>query len=296
MTINLEMLRIFQVVAEQGSLSAASNVLARTPSAVSMRLKQLEEHLGGDLFVTDRKNELTPLGRLVLEESHRANDAFERARQAIRRHVMSTAGTVRIAAVPSATITLLPEVVARFRTERPDVRLEISDIDTASVVRRIQLDEADIGLISSAPGAVVDGEAVVTDVLGIVCREDGPLAHAVASGVPVSWDLLVFEPLIANPLFSLVGQDRVRSYALDCNLWVRNTTALLAFVRSGIGVTILPEAAMRAHSDGLRFFVPEDPLSRLEIRKIRRADQRLSPVAQTFWTLLETIGDGSSSG
>ncbi len=81
------------------------------------------------MFETDRKNRLTPLGRLVLRECHRATDTFDRCIDAIKRHVLATAGTVRIAAVPLAAASLLP--IANFRKRRADIRLEISDVDSA---------------------------------------------------------------------------------------------------------------------------------------------------------------------
>ena len=64
--MKLELLRVFAVTAGQGSLSLAAAQLGRTPSAVSMALAQLEGHIGGSLFESDRKNRLTPLGLLVL--------------------------------------------------------------------------------------------------------------------------------------------------------------------------------------------------------------------------------------
>ena len=56
MALKLEMLRVFQTVAEQGSLSSAAAKLGRTPSAVSMMLSQLEEDIGDRLFESDRCN------------------------------------------------------------------------------------------------------------------------------------------------------------------------------------------------------------------------------------------------
>ena len=120
MAIKLEMLRVFRTVAEHGTLNGAATALGRTPSALSMMLTQLEDHISAPLFETARKNRLTPLGQLVLEESSRATDAFSRSLDAIGRHAMSVAGTVRIATVPSATVTLLPDVIAAFRKLRPE--------------------------------------------------------------------------------------------------------------------------------------------------------------------------------
>lgn len=286
MSIKLEMLRVFQVVAEEGSLGRASAVLGRTPSAVSMMLSQLQDNLGAELFETDRKNRLTPLGALVLEEAHRALDAFDRSASAIRRHAKSTAGLVRLAAVPSVTMDLLPEIIARFRGQRPDVRLEISDVDTATVRRRIKLDEADIGILSTSPQDQQNGEVIRRDALGIVCRAGGPISQAVGSGAAPSWRLLELEPLIENPLCHLVGSELVSGLLLHCNLEARNTTALLAFVRSELGATVLPESAIYHSPEQLEFVVPEDPKSWRELRKMHSRDRQLSPAAQAFWELI----------
>ena len=61
MAIKLEMLRYFVEVAKTGNLSQAAERLGRSPSALSMMLKQFEEHLGAPLFETDRKSNLTLL-------------------------------------------------------------------------------------------------------------------------------------------------------------------------------------------------------------------------------------------
>ena len=284
MALKLEMLRVFQTVAEQGSLSLAAAKLGRTPSAISMMLSQLEDDIGDRLFETDRKNKLTPLGALVLEESRRANEAFLRSTEAIRRHAMSTAGLIRIAAVPSATVTLLPNVVTSFRKHRPDVRLEISDVDTASVVRRVQLDEADIGIISSETDTGHDGEIILTDELGIVCHKESAISAAWAEGRQ-TWDVLSLEPFISNPLCSIVKAPEVQAILLECNLEAKNTTALLAFVRNRIGATILPKSAMITEPD-LMFLCPANDQAKRHLIKIHAPDRQMSPVARQFWDQL----------
>lgn len=288
MSVKLEMLRVFQVVAVQGSLGRAADVLGRTPSAVSMMLSQLQDHLGGPLFETDRKSRLTPLGRLVLGEADRALDAFDRSTAAILRHAKSTAGLVRIAAVPSATVTLLPAVIARFRKERPDVRLEIGDVDSAAVRRRVYMDHADIGIISTAPDEEVDGEVIQRDQLGIVCRRDGAISRLGRISDAPSWTLLREEALIANPLCNLVDSDVMPELLNSCNLEAKNTSALLGFVHSGLGVTILPQSAVQGADAALDFIVPQNPVSWRNLSKIRFRDRHLSPAAQIFWDMIKT--------
>lgn len=278
MTIKLEMLRVFRAVAEKGSLAGAADVLGRTPSAISMMLAQLEEDIGAPLFETDRKNRLSPLGILVLDESGRATDTFSRSVDAIRRHAASLAGTVRVAAVPSAVATVLPAIIHKYRTERPDVRLEISDVDSDSVRRRVALDQADIGILSTTPDDKNGGEPMLRDDLGIVCNASSPIAKA---DTP-SWNLFQLEKMIANPLCALVAHPAVQE-ALDAsNLEARNTTALLSFVRANLGATILPKSAIDVDRD-LVFVTPTDPVVRRELRKISRPDRKFSPAVAAFW-------------
>lgn len=279
--MKLEMLRIFQVTAEQGSLSRAAEALGRTPSAVSMMLLQLEDDIGGPLFEGGRKNRLTPLGVLVLEESRRASEAYDRSVKAIRRYATSTAGYVRIAAVPSATISLLPPIILRFRRERPDVRLEINDVDSAAVRRRLEFDEADIGIVSAAPDDAYEGTLIECTPLGIVCRSDGLIARAAAAG-EVSWSLLNHEPMIVNPLCSLVKSPIVEHRILTATLESRNTTSLLAFVQAGLGATILPQSAMRAKGENLTFVQPTDPAAFRHLLKICQSTRPNTPVVEAF--------------
>jgi len=293
MTIKLEMLRVFRVVAEKGTLAAAARVLGRTPSAVSMMLAQLEENVGAPLFETDRKSRLTPLGLLVLDESRRATDVFDKSAEAIRRHAISTAGIVRITAVPSATVLLLPAVIENFRLSYPEVRIEISDADSVAVRRRIERDEADIGILSAPQGDTSEGELIVCDDLGIVCAEGGAVHQAhLATGGQSDWSLLAHEPLIANPLCYLVDDPRVRDLMARSTLEARNTTAILSFVRRGLGVSILPFDAVRSQPDGVEFFVPSQRVSRRELRKIKQENEYTSAPVAAFWALLRGNPNG----
>jgi DNA-binding transcriptional LysR family regulator len=294
MSVKLEMLRVFRIVAEKGTLAAGAEVLGRTPSAVSMMLAQLEADIGAPLFETDRKNRLTPLGQLVLDESCRATDVFDRSVDAIRRHALSTGGIVRIAAVPSAMVSLLPAVLETFCAAMPDVRVEISDVDSASVRRRVARDEADIGILSARPGETAEGSLIACDDLGIVCAEGGPVhrAHLARKGQS-DWSLMMQEPLIANPLCNHVDDPCIRDMLATSKLEARNTTAILSLVRRGLGASVLPFDAVKSQPDGVEFFVPSNPSTRRELRKIRQKTNRPTPPLEAFWALLTDAPSGA---
>ena len=78
MAIKIDMLRCFLTVAERGNLADAATALGRTPSAVSMMLRQFEDHIGAPLFEAGRKSRLTRLGELIRVEAGRELAHFDR--------------------------------------------------------------------------------------------------------------------------------------------------------------------------------------------------------------------------
>ena len=83
--IKLEYLRVFVTVAETRALNEAAERLGRTPSAISMTLKQIEESLGGPLFEGERKAALTQLGAFALRHARKAVAEHDAATAAIQR-------------------------------------------------------------------------------------------------------------------------------------------------------------------------------------------------------------------
>ena len=280
MAIKIEMLRCFAAVARSGNLADAAETLGRTPSAVSMMLKQFEAHLGAPLFESERKSKLTALGAFTLGEALRELDHFERSIASIENFARSKSGFVRIAAVPSVAEAILPEVTRGFLRDRPGVRIDIRDMDSAGVLRELERERVDLGLATGAgagPGIV--REALFSDAFGVVCRADHPLA---AEQHPLAWDRLAAWPFLANRLCGQIGDEAFQRIFAASQLMVRNTTSLLAMVRAGVGVTLLPRLVVQSAERELVFRPVADPEARRRIDILSRAHTELSPAAQNF--------------
>ena len=177
--IKTEMLRVFVEVARARNLSTAADALGRAPSAISMTLKQLEEHLGKPLFETERKSRLTPLGAFVLELAEREIAHVGRTRAALADFANARIGDARIACVPSFSVTLLPSLAAAFAEVHPGVRLDIRDLDSGAILRELERERIDIGIVSSAqPNPRLHRTRWQRDEFGIFLREDHPLGRA----------------------------------------------------------------------------------------------------------------------
>lgn len=287
MAIKTEMLRCFATVARSGNLADAAEKLGRTPSAVSMMLKQLEDHLGASLFESERKSKLTALGVFTLDEASRELDHFERTVAAIENYARAKFGFVRIAVVPSVAETILPIVVRGFLHEHPDVHVDIRDMDSAAVRREIERERVDLGIATGAgTNAEIECEELFSDAFGIVCRADHPLTRA---DIPLSWGDLSSWPFIANGLCAQIEDEDLQRVIEASRLMVRNTTSLLALVRAGAGITVLPHLVVEKATRGIRFLPVVDPLARRRIDILRRTHTRLSPAARDFEETIRSV-------
>lgn len=284
MPIKVAQLRTFATVAQCGNIKDAAERLGRTPSAVSMALKQLEEDLGGRLFEADRKNALTPLGRYVLDTAQDELLRFERAVARMQAYAGNRIGRLELACVPTVALRILPDVIRDFVAGRPGVQLEVWDMDSLSVRRAVERGEVDLGIASSggADGAL-DHRPFFADDFGVVCAADAPLTRLKRR---VRWSDLGDATVIANGLSRSIADPAYRSLEERSSLMVRNVTSILALVRRGVGVTLLPSLSVPRDDEGIRFLSLAGAAIRRNVGVMSRADSTLSPVARAFCEVL----------
>ncbi|PYE85654.1 LysR family transcriptional regulator [Pseudoroseicyclus aestuarii] len=123
--LDLDLLRSLIAIAERGSFSAAAEVVHRTPSAISMQVKKMEDLLGRPLFLRDSRSvALTEDGRALLEHARRM---LALNREALARFVSpDLAGTVRLGAPDHVAASVLPDLLRRFGDSHPGVTVDVS--------------------------------------------------------------------------------------------------------------------------------------------------------------------------
>ena len=279
MNIKLEVLRSFVTVAECGNLQEASGILSRTPSAISMSLKQLNEQLGVELFETDRKSNLSPIGRFVLDEGRRALTDFDESMRTIQRYTQGEMGIVRIATVPSVATRLLPAVVRRFRESNQDVRLELRDTDSEMVAMAVRNGSVDCGIASlSAISNDLNCELILEEPFGLVCRPDHPLAD---TKKPLPWKSLSGVSFISNGLCGQIRDNDFNQINNNTHVQVHNIATLLGFIQQDMGVTLLPLMAVPKNDD-YKFIPLADKTAVRQLYFLQQKNHRISPAATAF--------------
>lgn len=124
LSFELDGLRAFLAVAEKGGFTAAADTVGRSQSAVSLKIRKLEEIVGKPLFVRNaHKTMLTPAGELLLCYARRLIHESDTALAHLR--APDAAGTIRLGLGELFVPEHLPWVLARFKCAYPKVKLEV---------------------------------------------------------------------------------------------------------------------------------------------------------------------------
>lgn len=122
--LSTEYLRTFLAIVDAGTMLAAANRVNRTPSAVSLQMKRLEDQAGVSLFArAGRRVELTAAGRALVPHARQILDTNDTAVMALR--LGETGGLVRIGIVQDFAGDMLSGVLGSFSRRHKAVRLEV---------------------------------------------------------------------------------------------------------------------------------------------------------------------------
>lgn len=181
--LDLDLLRTVVAIAETGSFSTAAEVLHRTPSAISMKVKKIEEIIGRRVFCRDsREVSLTPDGAFLLEHARRML-ALNRAAVA---HFIEpdVRGVVRLGA--SEAERFLPGLLTRFSASHPGVTVNVSIENSLAMREQCLTGALDLAIITTGPGDA-GGETLYTEPLVWAARAGG--IAATLDPLPVSvWE------------------------------------------------------------------------------------------------------------
>lgn len=185
--LDTDVLRTFVTIAESGSFTRAARQVFRTPSALSMQIKRLEETLGQPLFVREaRQVRLTPEGEVLLGYGRRLLKLNE---EAVTQFLAPTLeGRVGFGTTDDVGSRILPGVLAQFARTHPAVQVDVVVGSSSQMLERLDAGELDLVLVTAGnDGQEPRGEIVHTEPLVWAGREGGiaaqraPLPVALAS-------------------------------------------------------------------------------------------------------------------
>ena len=148
--VNLELYRVFYVVAKCGSLTKAAEELYISQPAVSQAIKQLETQLGGKLFNRTHKGmELTETGgKQIFDTVEKALKLFEEAESKYVELKDTATGIVRICASDTVSTHFLLPYIKEYHQKYPNVNLVLQNCTSSETIELLKAGKGDIGFVN----------------------------------------------------------------------------------------------------------------------------------------------------
>jgi DNA-binding transcriptional LysR family regulator len=145
--MNVREIEIFRAVMQAGSITGAAKRLNIAQPAVSKYIAQLERRVGLALFVRmGNRIAPTPEAKALYEQVERlfvGLNQVERFMADMRQH---SRGHVTMACLPLLSLSVLPDVVATFMRERPDVTVALQTRSSSRIVEWVAARQVDFGI------------------------------------------------------------------------------------------------------------------------------------------------------
>ncbi|ECI2734037.1 TPA: LysR substrate-binding domain-containing protein [Salmonella enterica subsp. enterica serovar Typhimurium] len=177
--IRLRHLHTFVAVAQQGTLGRAAETLNLSQPALSKTLNELEQLTGTRLFERGRLGaQLTVPGEQFLTHAVKVLDALNTAGQALNRKEDASADVVRVGALPTAALGILPAAIGRFHQQQKSTSLQVATMNNTMLLAGLKSGEIDLGIGRMSDPELMGGlnyELLFLESLKLVIRPGHPL-------------------------------------------------------------------------------------------------------------------------
>jgi len=244
--------RYFLAVAQTLHFGRAAELLGMSQPPLSQAILQLERRLGARLLDrTNRKVALTETGRAFAAECRTVVAAAQHAQQVATQAEAGLVGTLRIGIVTAALDEPLLATIQTFQRHRPQVQTRVVEVDTPAGLEGLLQRDLDIAVVRlSAPARHLRAQPWRRDSLVIALPVGHPAAETTG---PVDLARFADEPWVwlrrdASPDYhdQLMATCHNAGFTPDVRHIANSIATQLAMVACGLGVTLVPNTAVRS--------------------------------------------------
>ena len=265
--LDLVSLSLFSLVARSGSISKGAELALLAVGAASKRITDLEAAVGAVLLERHSRGvTLTVAGQALQRHAQRILSDVDQLAADLSDYASGLVGVVRLWANTSAVTQFLPHDIATFAEANPGIRIELEEEDSNAIVLAVLDGRADFGIFADR-----------TPTLGLQAmnyREDRlvlvvPRGHALARRRSLRFEEAIEYDFVSLPRGTslarrLEAETESLGRRLKMRIQVRSFDAMCQMVAAGMGVAILPGAAIQPHlrSMNLRQIALDDDWAR----------------------------------
>ena len=271
--LDVDLLKTFLAIADNGSFTKAAEEVHKTQSAISMQMKRLEELLGVPLFAKDgRMSRFTPDGERLVDYARRIVSFNDEVVSVFTKPELT--GTIRFGTPDDYAEKFLPEILARFARTHPLITVDVDCVGSSELFARVKRGEMDLALVTHGCDIVTDEPVRREQLVWVTsmrhCAHMAEVVPLAVSHAGCEWR--------GKVLKSLDKQQRKYRVAYS----TPNSNAVNAAVMQGLAVGAMPELCVRP---GMRILTEKDGFPALGsfdiglVRKPGKANKAIDALA-----------------
>lgn len=248
--MDLRNIQTYIRLAENGSFSKTAQELNYAQSTVTMQIQQLEKELGYRLFDRiGRTVSLTSMGQEFLGYAYEILRTMDRA-MTLDKDPTHLHGTLRLGVLESLLFGTMLEIIPQFRSQYPNVCLQITMGQTTELVKQLKENKLDLVYLSGAENTDPDLKCCYQrqEELVFLCAPDHEAGRSKTMEEIFQYDFVLTERsgICCNRLQQLAATcgSSVHSY-----MEVDSTIAISYAVRNGLGLAFLPKYSVQSQLD-----------------------------------------------
>ncbi|TDC92915.1 LysR family transcriptional regulator [Saccharopolyspora aridisoli] len=289
-------MQVLRAVVTSGSVSAAASNLGFTPSAISQQLSTLEKEAGTPLLEkAGRGLRPTPAGTLLAERAGQISEVLNETEVELADIRAGRTGLLRVRFFTTAAVGLIPQAVAKFRAEHPEVQLDLQ-LQEEDLLDDVVAGEADLAVIVLGDSVPQRHGVRLVHLADDPYRVVLPCSHPQVEHDSVDMAKLADDSWINSAVTSggicsrlLRNAYASAGFTPRVALETDSTYSAQSFVAAGLGVALVPQLGLNVvHPDvEIRAVTNPEPVRRLHVA-VREAVADLPAARSLIDCLAET--------
>lgn len=284
--MDIDQLRTFCQLAEDGNYRVASEHLCITQSALTKKIQRLELHTGTNLFERGRHGAcLTQAGLTLFPEAQRIVANFEAFQTLTNLVAEGTEGYLNIG-FGISSYHLAPQYIAQFKQLFPNIHITLNDIPSQYQTKALLRGELQLGFNRLPVTTPLKGVSLSSDHLVVAVHRSRNIDENIL------WDsLLHLDYLRLNPARGQGLNKQIEALLMEHNQVLHpiqeadDILTLLALVSANLGFTIVPASVEQIANDNVRFIPLHGVSAMWDVGLIWNEDMN-NPVRESFIDLI----------
>ena len=298
--MDLKQIRNFIVLAETLNFRMAAERLHMTQPPLSVSIKKLEESLGVPLFTRNTKEvQLTREGKLLLDDCKKLMHLAQSIKHQADEIRDGTYGKLRIGFVGTATLELIPRLIADFKAQYKNIEIEFHESTSKQIFADIEDNLLDLGLVRTPFLRETDliMQPLGQDSFVLAVPRNHPLlaqGHAINLSDAREYPFVAYNAQSVPGLnFAMNSACQQAGFSPIISQSAQQILTVLALVGSNLGIALVPSIMAKHHkAKDVQFLelLDEKKVQRLGLALVSKKPEKPSPLYFFKQTAQQLIG------